>query len=50
MAIEQKERYVVKLRDGTRVNALAASFAEVLQLYGEELVEEITKLDYQEEK
>lgn len=50
MAIEQKERYVVRLRDGTRINALAASFSEVLQLYGEENVEEIKKMDYEEIK
>ena len=50
MAIEQKERYIVKLRDGNRINANVSSFLEVLQLYGEENVEMIEKLDYEEIK
>lgn len=45
MAIEQKERYIVTLADGRRINAVAASFSEVLILFGEENVEKIEKLE-----
>lgn len=48
MAIEQKERYIVTLTDGKRMNAVAGTFAEVLRMFGEENVEKIEKLDYQE--
>lgn len=48
MAIEQKERYVVTMKDGRQVNAVAATFSECLQMFGEENVEKIEKLDYQE--
>lgn len=50
MAIEQKERYIVTLEDGKRVNVVAATFQEVLAMYGEENVVKIEKLDYQEVK
>lgn len=50
MAIELKERYIVKLKDGTALNVLAESFQECLALYGEENVEEIKKMDYDEVK
>ena len=48
MAIEQKERYIIELQDGKSVNALAQSFAECIQLFGEENVVYIRKLDYEE--
>lgn len=48
MAIEQKERYIVTMCDGNRLNVVAASFQEVLAMYGEENVEKIEKLDYEE--
>ena len=50
MAIEQKERYVVTLEDGRRINVVAAAFQECLAMYGEENVVMISKLDYQEVK
>ena len=50
MAIEQKERYVVTLEDGRRINVVAATFQECLTMYGEENVVMISKLDYQEVK
>jgi len=46
MAIEQKERYIIKLADGRSVNAVCASFSECIQLYGEENVVYIRKLEY----
>ena len=48
MAIEQKERYIVQLSDGRSVNALAESFSECVQLYGEENIVYIRKLDYKD--
>jgi hypothetical protein len=50
MAIEKKERYVVTMQDGTRMNVLAATFSEILRMYGEENVEEIKKMDYEGEQ
>ena len=50
MAIEQKERYIVTLEDGKCVNVVAATFQEVLAMYGEENVVKIEKLDYTEVK
>ena len=50
MAIEMKERYIVELEDGRRLNVVAATFQEVLAMYGEENVTKIEKLDYQEVK
>ena len=49
MAIEQKERYIATLADGKQMNVVAATFQEVLQMFGEENVEKIEKLDYKEE-
>lgn len=48
MAIEQKERYVIKLEDGKTVNAVCQSFRECIELYGEENIVYIRKLDYTE--
>ena len=48
MAIEKKELYVVTLEDGRQVNAVVSSFAEVVQLFGEENIEKIEKLPYEE--
>ena len=50
MAIEQKERYIVTMVDGTRVNVVASTYQEVIQMYGEENVTMIKKLDYEEVK
>lgn len=50
MAIEQKERYIVTLEDKRRVNVVAASFQECLAMFGEEQVEKIEKLPYEEER
>ena len=50
MAIEQKERYIVTLEDKRRVNVVAASFQECLAMFGEEQVEVIEKLPYEEIK
>lgn len=48
--MDQKERYIVYLEDGRRLNVVAATFQEVLQMFGEESVEKIEKLDYEEVK
>lgn len=50
MAIEQKERYIVYLEDGRRINVVAATFQECLAMYGEENVVRIEKMDYEEVK
>ena len=50
MAIEQKERYIVELKNGTRLNIVASSYQECLQMEGEENVSMIKKLDYEEVK
>ena len=50
MAIEKKERYIAQMEDGSAVNALASTFQEVLQMYGEENIVYIKKLDYEEPK
>ena len=50
MAIEQKERYIIRLENGREVNALCQSFAECIQLFGEENVVYIKKLGYEEPK
>ena len=50
MAIEQKERYVVTLTDGTMKTCVLQSFQEALHLFGEENVTKIEKLDYEEVK
>ena len=48
MAIEQKERYIVRMEDGREVTALCQSFREAIELYGEENIVYIRKLDYTE--
>ena len=50
MAIEQKERYIVTLTNGKRINALVQSIVECVQLYGEENIVKIEKLPYEEVK
>ena len=49
MAIEQKERYIVEMADGTRKTVVASTFQEVLQMFGEENVEKISKLEFNQE-
>lgn len=46
--MDKKERYIVELEDGRQMNVLASTFQEVLQMFGEEPVVKIEKLDYQE--
>lgn len=46
--MDLKERYVVYLADGRSLNAVASTFQEVLQMFGEENVVRIEKLDYEE--
>ena len=48
MAIEQKERYIVTLTNGKKVNAKVASISECVLLYGEENIVMIEKLDLPE--
>lgn len=50
MAIEKKERYIVTMHDGTKMNVLAETFAEILRMYGEENIESIKKMDYEGEQ
>ena len=50
MAIEQKERYVVTMTDKSMKNVVAQSYQEVIQLFGEENIEKIEKLPYEEVK
>jgi hypothetical protein len=50
MAIEKKERYVVTMHDGTKMNVLAETFSEILRMYGEENIESIKKMDYEGEQ
>lgn len=46
--MDQKERYIITMEDGEQINAVARSFAECLQLFGEERVIMIEKLEYVE--
>lgn len=46
--MDQKERYIITLVDGTQKNALARTFAECIQMLGEENIIKIEKLDYEE--
>lgn len=48
--MDQKERYVVELADGTRMNVLETSFQRILLMFGEENVVRIEKKDYQGEQ
>ncbi len=50
MAIEKKERYIIRMRDGKGATVVAESFQECLQMFGEENVEMIQVLDYDEPK
>lgn len=50
MAIEQKERYIVLMEDGSSRTVVASTYQEVLQMFGEENVVKIEKLDYKEIK
>lgn len=47
--MDQRERYIATLADGKRMNVVAATFQEVLQMLGEENVVSIEKLDYDED-
>ena len=49
MAIEQKERYIITLTNGKKVNALVQSIVECVQLYGEENIVMIENLDRKED-
>ena len=48
MAIEQKERYIIQMKDGAGATILAESFSECIRLFGEENIEMMKKLDYEE--
>ena len=48
--MDQKERYIVELVDGTRVNVVESTFQRILAMYGEENVVSIKKLHYEEIK
>ena len=50
MAIEQKERYIVRMIDGSAKTCVAASYQEVIMLFGEENIVSIEKLHYEEVK
>ena len=49
MAIEKKERYIIKCADGKIYNAVCRSFTECIMMFGEENITQIEKLDYEEE-
>lgn len=46
--IEQKERYIVTMADGTQINSVCGTFSECIAAFGEENIVKIEKLDYQE--
>lgn len=46
--MRQRERYIATLEDGRQANVLAYTFAEVIQMLGEENIVKIEKLDYEE--
>ena len=46
--LEQKERYVVTLVNGKKINSHCGTFRECLDAFGEELIKGIEKLDYDE--
>ena len=48
--MDQKERYIVRLVDGTGKTVVASTYQEVLAMYGEENVVFIAKLPYEEVK
>ena len=49
MAIEQKEVYIIRLKEGKAISAVCASFDECLKLYGEENIIGIDKVCRYEE-
>lgn len=46
--MDQKERYIVELEDGRRINVVESSFQRVIAMFGEENVVKIEKRDFQE--
>lgn len=46
--LEQKERYVVTLVNGKKINSHCGTFRECLDAFGEELIKSVEKLDYDE--
>lgn len=48
--MDQKERYIVHFTDGTGKTVVASTYQEVLAMFGEENIESIKKLDYEEVK
>ncbi len=50
MAIEQKERYIVRMVDGTSKNVVAATYQEVIMMFGEENIVSIGKLHFEEDR
>ena len=47
MAVEQKERYIVYTVSGENKTVVASTFQEILQMFGEENVVRIEKLEYE---
>lgn len=48
--MEDRERYVVCTTDGKAHTVLAHTFGEVLQMFGEDNIWNMIKLDFEEEK
>ena len=46
--LEQKERYLVTLVNGKKINSHCGTFRECLDAFGEELIKSIEKLDCDE--
>ena len=46
--LEQKERYVVTLVNGKKINSHCGTFRECLDAFGEEWIKSIVKLDCDE--
>lgn len=46
--LEQKERYVVTLVNGKKINSHCGTFRECLDAFGEELIKSVEKLDFDE--
>lgn len=46
--MDQRERYIVTMEDGKQITAVAKTFSEILQMFGEENICRIEKLDYEE--
>lgn len=49
MAIEKKEVYIIRLKEGKSVSAVCASFKECVDLYGEENIAGMDKVCCYEE-